>query len=138
MQAQRGYFATKLSIIMALGFLSACNGNSPPHNEQPEGNVVIKTVDEQNNEFKAEKVSWWYSDKRGTQYKLDCAQDLCAEWIVGKEAMGSITINAHTSKVKENDDQCWDWFEGEAVIAADPSVPQEVVIVLSYSATACK
>lgn len=127
----------KLSIAFTFTLLCACNGSGAPHNISPEGNVVIKTVDDQNNEFKVEKVTWWYSDKWETQYKLDCAQHLCSEWSIGKEAAGSIMINAHASKVKENDDQCWDWFEGEAVIEADPAVPQEVVIVLSYSATAC-
>lgn len=127
----------KLSIAIALALLCACNGNGVPHDVPPEANVVVKTVDGENNEFEAEKVKWWYSDKRETQYKLECPQDLCSTWTIGKEASGSITINAHASRVKANDDQCWDWFEGEATIDADPTVPQEVVIVLSYSATAC-
>lgn len=126
----------KLSTAIALALLCACNSNGAPHDVSSE-NVMVKTVDQENNEFKAEKVTWWYSAKRETQYQLNCAQDSCSEWTVGKEASGLITINAHASRVKENDDQCWDWYEGEAMIKSDPGVPQEVVITLSYRATAC-
>ncbi|MGI9287688.1 MAG: hypothetical protein ACR2P1_20050 [Pseudomonadales bacterium] len=126
----------KLSTAIALALLCACNSNGAPHDVPPE-NVVVKTVDKENNEFKAEKVTWWYSDKREIQYKSECAGDLCSTWTIGKEASGPITINANASRVKQNDDQCWDWFEGESVIEADQAVPQEVVIVLLYRATAC-
>lgn len=126
----------KLSTAIALALLCACNSNGAPHDISSK-NVVVKTVDQENNEFKAEKVTWWYSDKRETQYRLNCAQDSCSEWTIGEEASGPITINANASRVKENDDQCWDWYEGEAMIKADPAVPQKVVIALSFRATAC-
>jgi hypothetical protein len=127
----------RLSPIIALALLCACTSNGTPHAASLDANVVVKTVDHENNEFMAEKVMWWYSDKRETQYELDCAQDSCSEWTIGKEAAGPITISANASRVKENDDQCWDWYEGEAAIEADPSTREEVVITLLYRATAC-
>ena len=128
----------KLLTIIALVFLCACNSNGAPHDAVAATNVVVKIVDQQGNEVKAEKVTWWYLNKRNTPYTLDCAEDACAEWTVGKEATGSIAITAYASKVKANDKYCWDIFEGEAVIHADPAVVQQVVIVVSKTVTACK
>ncbi len=128
----------QLTIIFALVLLGACNSNGAPRDAAAEPNVVVKIVDQQRNAVKAEKVTWWYLNERGTRHTLDCAEHKCAEWAVGKEAAGSIAITAYASKVKANDEYCWDMYEGEAVITADPAVPQQVVIALSKTVTACK
>ncbi len=129
---------SKLSIIVALILLCACSSNGAPHAAAPAINVVVKTVDPQNNEFKAERVTWWYLNKRAERHTLNCAEELCSEWAVGSEAAGSIAITAYASKVRADDEYCWDLFEGEAVIHADPTTAQEVTIALSQTVTACK
>ena len=128
----------KLLTIIAFASLCACNSSGTPHAAAPKSNVVVKTVDQQNNEFKAEKVTWSYLNKRETRHALNCAEDLCSEWAVGSDAAGSIAITAYASKVKVDDEYCWDLFEGEAVIHANPTIAQEVIIVLSKTVTACK
>ncbi len=128
----------KFSAMLTLIFLCACNSNGAPRDAAAATNVVVKIVDQQRNAVKAEKVTWWYLNKRDTPYTLDCAADACAEWVVGKEAVGSIAITAYVSKVKPDDEYCWDMYEGEAVINADPAVAQEVVIAVSKTVTACK
>lgn len=128
----------KLLTILAFASLGACNSSGTPHAAAPESNVVIKTVDEQNNEFKAEKVTWWYLNQREARHALECAENLCSEWAVDSEAAGSIAIAAYASKVKADDPYCQDLFEGEAVIHADPKSAQEVTITLSKTVTACK
>ena len=128
----------KLLTILALASLCACNSSGTSHAAAPERNVVINTVDEQNNEFKSEKVTWWYLNKRDARHTLECAENLCSEWAVGSEASGSIAIAAYATKVKADDAYCHDLFEGEAVIHADPDTAQEVKITLSKTVTACK
>lgn len=129
---------SKLFIAAMLVVLCACSANVAPQDQRIQPNVVIMTVDGQNQPLKVEKVSWWYVKDSGTTYQLQCAEDECSEWILQNQVRGAITVHAHAATVKENDAYCWDWFEGEATLQADPALRQEISITLSHTGTVCK
>ena len=101
-------------------------------------NMLIKTVDKENNALKAQIFRWWYSDNSGTKYQLECAEHACSEWLIRENISGLITLYAHASVVQENDKFCWDWYEGSIEIKADASQHQELILTLLYSNTVCK
>ena len=96
--------------------------------------LSINTIDENNRAFEVQAVRWWYSGERNSKHKLKCGADLCAEWIIEEALSGSIVIHANTKRVNKDDESCLDLYSGEAVVEMPA---QEVVIVVTYTKTAC-
>ncbi len=123
----------KLLFSALMVFLLGCNNAG---NRTPGGSLglTIKIVDESSNAFEVQTVRWWYSGDRNNKHELQCTTDLCAEWVIGEELSGSIEIHADASRVKQDDENCWDLYNGKAVVEMPAD---EVVIVVAYTNTAC-
>ncbi len=97
--------------------------------------LLVKTVDKDNKPIKAEIVKWWRPDAPEKKQTLICKRGVCSEWEIRSKLTPPVIIYAFASKVKENDLNCWDWFEGEA----ENRVGQkEIAVTLLYTATVCK
>ena len=120
-------------VILMIGLLSGCtNDSSASDDGKP---LIIRTVDENNQAMKAEIAKWWFSSNPETKFVLTCDKEVCSEWTLGVTITESVTVYAHAAQVKVDDEECWDFFEGE--VEAQPQ-QKEIILTLSYKATACK
>ena len=99
-------------------------------------NVLIVVKDEEDNNFQALALRWGFSsDQNANKFELQCSFETCYHWEVGFEVEGEITLMA--SGFVATSKYCSDYFYGEKVITANPSIKQEVKITVYYEAKAC-
>ena len=124
----------KIVIAIALVSLHACN-NSNPAALNENRSIDIRTIDKQRNAFKVQSIEWWYKDRPKTKFELHCKNGICSEWVVNNKFPGAIVVHADRSVVQENDEECWDLYEGQKTIAQGQ---HQAELVLSYRISACK
>ena len=103
-----------------------------------DSNMLIRTVDKDKNVLKAQIFKWWYSNDSENKHLLECAEEACSEWIIREEISGPVILYAQATIVKENDQFCWNGYEGTMEIEANANLQQEFFLKLFYSNTVCK
>ncbi len=123
----------KLIINSVLVFSISCNLNISYAAE--ENYLFVRTVDENNHSMEAEIFKWWFSNDPETKITLACKQKACSEWEIKENIDSPVTVYAHSTKVRKDDDSCWDWYEGEVEI----QIHQKAILLnLPYKETVCK
>ena len=105
--------------------------------EIPENfNVIVVVKDEDDNLFQATALRWGFSsDQNANKFELPCNYDTCSHWELRFEVEGEITLMA--SGFVATSKYCADYLYGEKVITANPSIKQEVEVIVYYEAKAC-
>ncbi len=124
----------KITVIAILALCFGCN-NADEQPKVKDMHISIRTVDDTGTPFRVQTVRWWYSGKRNQKHELKCETGPCSEWVIKEKTSGQIVIHADASVVKENDDQCWDLYAGEAVIEKPV---KEITITMTYDNVVCK
>ncbi len=120
-------------VIFMMIFLSACSDTTSASGDDQA--LLIRTIDKDKQPLKAEIAKWWFSASPEVKNDLSCEQATCSEWILRGSFTKPVTVYAHATQVKENDEECWDFFEGEAEVQ---HWQKEIALTLLYTATACK
>lgn len=123
----------KLFVRAGLLFVFVCIASKASSNNI--NNLLVKTVDEENQPIKAEIVKWWNPDTPEKKNALICKRGVCSEWLIRGRITEAVIIYAFASKEKKNDPHCWEWFEGEA---ENPVGQNDITLTLSYTTTVCK